>query len=793
MRRAGLVGVAVVLVALMSALFPTSALAGEGDMELGGIFPGRLAFPQEPVSRMLSGRAWLVASGLDPAVRLGQGDLREAPPSSGEGSSLAQLGGGGAALVPYRDPSAKFSRNILVPEDFSQFPYQTEPSLAMDPKDPDHLLLSFIDYGFSSMVSYSSIDGGATWSGPHIAKYPRQDLGIAGDPIVGFDRQGKAYYAFISLNVEEFSIGPLLGQALVSSIAVSQSSDAEITWRDPVKASWSTLTSRVLPSPDDRPRGTITIGFLDKPWMTIGPDPKDPGKDVMYVTYTKFIETLEILWVDELPFLGYPRLETVIELVSSKDGGVTWTKAVEVSPRARYTILFNREEGEESGPRADSLDEPKTQEGSTPLTGPRQVVQGSDVVVAPDGKVFVAWMDTTEDDTFEGLAEIYIRRSDDAGATFSRARRVSGFLEPPFQPRNGAFRYWATAFPKLATGQKGEVYVLYSAPSKGNPDDDGDVFAVVSTDQGETWSGRIRVNDDETSRLQFFPEIAVDPKGVLHAIWADMRDDRPEVRYHIYYASSEDGGRTWSRNARVTDFPTNPNRAFPRGQFIGDYFALVAGPEDVYIAWADGRLGEFGAANQKIAFARKRLMPTPQVFISPPSGPGGKDVVIQGFNFEAEQQVFIEVAGVIVSTARTQNEGRFSAQIFVPISGQGAHRVRVIDASGNVAASSFFMDFGFDTIQKATTRLDELSKRLEATAPVAGSPSPGSEPPLSAEVQQLRTTVDELTRALESRRGISPWLLVAVVGAAIPLLIMAGLLVVLARRPRPARASDADR
>ena len=65
----------------------------------------------------------------------------------------------------------------MIPSDYSQFTFQTEPSIAVDPNDPDHLLVGMIDYNFPNMVSYSSIDGGATWKG-------RIEPNIPGRPLV---------------------------------------------------------------------------------------------------------------------------------------------------------------------------------------------------------------------------------------------------------------------------------------------------------------------------------------------------------------------------------------------------------------------------------------------------------------------------------------------------------------------------------------------------------------------------------------------------------------------------------
>ncbi|MEK7848707.1 MAG: hypothetical protein AAB270_07265, partial [Chloroflexota bacterium] len=237
-----------------------------------------------------------------------------------------------------------------------------------------------------------------------------------------------------------------------------------------------------------------------------------------------------------------------------------------------------------------------------------------------------------------------------------------------------------------------------------------------------------RVNDDGSGRLQFFPALAADPEGNLHIMWADTRDDRTELSYHIYYATSKDGGQTWERNSRVSDFPSNPNYAFSRGRFIGDYFSLKATKDDVYMVWADSRLGQFGSANQKIGFARKRLMPTPSIFLSPPSGPSGRDVVVQGHNFQPDTELFVEMGGVVIASGRSGDDGTFSLRLFVPIAGEGASQVRVMDSSGNVAAASFFTEFGFDSFQKAVTRLEVRVDKLGREAvpePAKGGGAPG--------------------------------------------------------------------
>lgn len=679
---------------------------------------------------VLSGRSWLVASGQDPALRL----MESSKSAEERGGPYFQAPGAGAvALVPYRDPSAKFSRTILLSRDLGRVPFQTEPHLDVDPKDPNHIVAGVIDYNLPGIATYVSIDGGATWEGPSQPKFPRGELAGAGDPTVVFDRQGNVYAAQISLDVVEFRLGSVIGSALVSNVSVSPSEDGGFAWEEPVQASRGGVLVRTFPTgAGERQRGEVEVDFVDKPWMSIGPHWEKPEQDVIYVTYTKFVGLWNLIWSDEVPVLNLAQEEIVVELLRSEDGGQTWSRPVEVSPRVRYL-------SEEGGHR---------------------VLQGSQPLIARDGTLYVAWFDSTDDGPWEGTGEIWVATSRDGGRTFSRPRVAVAFLEPSFRPRSASFRLWGTVFPQLAAGPGQELYIAFTARPADNPEDDGDVFLVRSLDGGKSWERPLRVNDDGSGRLQFFPAIAVDPQGSLHAMWGDTRDDPQELAYHVYYSTSKDQGQTWDLNSRVSDFPSNPNFAFPGGRFIGDYFTIKASQEDVYMAWADSRLGQLGPVNQKIGFARKRLMPSPSIFLSPPSGAAGRDVVIQGHNYQPDSEVFVEMGGVVIATGRAQAEGGFSIQLFVPVAGEGASTVRVIDSSGNVASASFFTEFGFDSFQKAVTGLEAGVKDIAAAQAAQAARSP---PPQQTQAESL------------------PWLAVALAGAAL-LLAAAALTFSLRRR-----------
>ena len=662
----------------------------------------------DPIKDTLSGRAWLMAEGLDPGLKSRPGwdpltrlNWRELGAGAFPAPTLQSAGG---FLVPYRSPAPAFSRDILISRDFSGSPLQTEPHIAVNPYDPDHIIVGMIDYSFPSSTTYVSWDGGASWEGPNQGGYLPDDRVSGGDPVLVFDRNENAYMASISIGIEEFSVGPVFSSSIVSSIAVAKSEDGGYTWPQMVSTARSDVSiSEQQIDPSGRLRGAVEIGFLDKPWMTIGPDPEDPDKDILYVTYVEFILYYQIIYTGELPLLLSREMATTIRVVRSENEGLTWSDPVPAGPTVRRVF--------------GQVDSPS---GAPGMFGSDRALQGGRPIIGKDGTVYVTWLDSTDDGSMEGLGEMYISKSTDKGQTFSTPTIATVFNELPFRPRNAFFRYWGSSFPRLSIGPNNELYLVYVGRPVEKPRDDGDVYFIRSLDGGETWSTPIHLNDDEGESLQFFPELDVGPDGTIHVMWGDMRDDPAHLRYHIYYTSSKDSGKTWgfeieelgirALDTRVSDFGSNPNRGFPYGLFLGDYFGIAATEGDVYLVWADTRMGEFGGINQKIAFARQRSIRKPDIFVSPSAGPGGQSITIQGFNFQPDMNVMIQLEDATIATARSNTEGRFTTGVYVPVTGEGPQMLRVFDESGNFASTSFYTEFGFGDIKEL---YEDLLRQLQ--------------------------------------------------------------------------------
>ncbi len=617
-----------------------------------------------PVANYLSGPVWLNLRGLDP--------LHASSDYAKASETMQAPGVGGAVFIPYREPTQKFSRNIIVSQDLARYPYQAEPHIVSNPRDPDNLVVGLNDYSFFGTSAYVSIDGGATWEGPFAMKLIQRDDYLS-DPTLAFNREGVVYYAYMSIGYRSLRTANVAFIEETASIAISKSDDGGMTWSSPVVVASGGLQLA-------EGGKVVVVTFLDRPRMAVGPDPADTTRDNVYITFTEF--RLRYPMIDVYPYVMAPIIDITIKLACSVDGGLTFRDPVSVSPTCSYPY------GEEE----------------------RKIVQGSRPVVGSDGKLYVAYYESMDDGPWRGLFAPTVTWSLDAGQTFATPVELDYLLEMDFALPPTPFRAWPSMSPQIDIGPGGEVYAVVAAKPPDKPWDDSDIFFFRSLDGGRTWSRRKTLNDDLTVHDQFLPAVAVSRNGTIHVSFADRRDDSADVEYHMYYTRSGDKGESWMPNARVSDYPSNPNFGIPF--YIGDYFTLATGGDDVYIVWTDTRLGRPGSPSEKIAFARMQPVPFPSIFVSPPSGPAGVTVTIMGFNFAPKlREVYIELDGVIVSTVLTNEEGRFTATLFMPISGEGPHTVRAVDISGNVAEATFYTEFGFDTIRGLRQTLQESSNQ----------------------------------------------------------------------------------
>ncbi len=134
--------------------------------------------------------------------------------------------------------------------------------------------------------------------------------------------------------------------------------------------------------------------------------------------------------------------------------------------------------------------------------------------------------------------------------------------------------------------RRGNLYLLESVdPPTGDP---LDVMFAASSDDGQTWSGPVRVNDDPTNNgaWQWFAAMSVaEGSGRIDATWFDTRNSGQVNLSELYYAYSTDGGKTWSENIAVSP-EFDSWLGFPRQDKIGDYDEMISDKLGAMVAYS---------------------------------------------------------------------------------------------------------------------------------------------------------------------------------------------------------------
>jgi hypothetical protein len=487
-----------------------------------------------------------------------------------------------------------------------KFTSHSEPTIAMDPLDHNHLMAGSKMYENNDKYlfkigTYESHDGGRTWDDqgqlPGYCGAPGQcDPNNEGayrttsDVSIAFDDEGNAY-----ANVLDAPGGTAAFRGFNMTVHVKRPGEP---WSGPTTVHdnrINPLTSRLL--------------LDDKNWIAVD-NHTDPGGGPNQPRDGK-VGTMYVCW--SLDGTGVVPLQEIV-VMRSLDGGKTWGGLVP----------------------GDNIPFPLSQK--TLISG-----IGCHLAIGPKGEVYATWYDNQ-------LNALMQAKSENRGRLWTLAAPIAGIagLNDPFAGE--AFRN--LSLPTTAVDGQGNVYVAAaSLNAKGNPllgnlfavgqqiksgelsvdgltellktDDanniagkdykaggDGpgplsgsDIVLFKSTNGGRTYTGPVRVNQDAGNgdADQFQPSIAVTPSGQVNISFFDRRDDPANYFIDTWLARSEDGGRTFN-DRRVSRRMWDPAVNAPTsvsGKFIGDYQGLVADDDVAIPFWNDTQLANLPASDKE--------------------------------------------------------------------------------------------------------------------------------------------------------------------------------------------------
>jgi hypothetical protein len=400
-----------------------------------------------------------------------------------------------------------------------------EPILAVDPRDPQHLVGAWLQdriatSAASAVLTGASRDGGQTWT-PSSPRFTRCSGGTAAnggdyprvaDPWLAIAPNGEVYLVALALNA-------FAGPETVGAIVVSKSADGGLTWSDAV-----TLT-----------RDSIATGFNDKP--TITADPFDAN--YVYAVWDRdFLASQTASGLVEAPLL----------FSRTTDGGRTWEP-----PRVIY-----------AAPGARTI--------------------GPIVVVLPNGDLVNVFGRGLPSGAGELRYDVALVRSSDRGATWSEPVSASDMVLAPLQDPYSTFRLQpdpSLAFiPTVAADRRsGRLHVAWQDGRFGEGEHTYIAY-TTSADGGRTWSPPVRVNKTTGDVPAFVPTIAVLEDGTVGVSYYDLRSATPTeftILTDAWLVScradcAEESAWRETHVAGPFDLARAP---YGRGFFVGDYQGMA--------------------------------------------------------------------------------------------------------------------------------------------------------------------------------------------------------------------------
>lgn len=411
------------------------------------------------------------------------------------------------------------------------------PFMAVDPANPNNVVASFADMRTRRCGLLRSTDAGQTWRKldalPANPSYPSclsNNSNIFQGPLA-FGRNSTLYYALAGWDVEDRAVGS--GGNV--NIMVARSTDLGDTWQ-------TTIVRNVRGAEGDKVENNRPVG-------NIVVDSKTGSDDIVYVA-----------WQYSTPFVVAPNANPTRAVVAvSTNGARNFTDPIDIAAPA-WTDPANRQKAIQSptattlapGATTTTIAAPAGSRAAQPDQAANFGGRNPALTVDNKGNVYALWFNGSANIAPGVLTGEWVSKSTDKGKTWTSTEVT------PMTPYTGGVGRIAWS---PGGGPQGTVHIVSQINDTVTSDNPNGISGIAhvgyqsSTDGGRTWS-QMRFIDDEPHadlRGQYIPMISVAPNGRLDVAWWDTRSD-PGIRGNdVYYSHSEDAGKTWSKNIRITD------------------------------------------------------------------------------------------------------------------------------------------------------------------------------------------------------------------------------------------------
>ena len=298
---------------------------------------------------------------------------------------------------------------------------------------------------------------------------------------------------------------------------------------------------------------------------------------------------------------------TSVQLFRSLDGGINWTVTNAFGGDKQWIAVDDRPSGQGAGhiyqnwnvqfsccsPNdfCRSINNGVSMQSPVPIPSPS--LKWGTLDTGPDGTLYIAGSNLNN--TGHLFTKSTTARNPAVTPTFSPVialnmggNTVTGGINPA-----GMLGPLTIAVDNSTGPTSGNIYALGSV-NNGSDANPINVRFVRSTDDGQTWSAPVLVNDDpDSGAWHWFGTMSVAPNGRIDAIWNDTRNAPPENSFmtEVFYSYSLDGGQTWSANIPLTP-AFDPGVGYPQQDKLGDYYHMLSDNGGANLAYAATFNGE---------------------------------------------------------------------------------------------------------------------------------------------------------------------------------------------------------
>lgn len=255
-----------------------------------------------------------------------------------------------------------------------------------------------------------------------------------------------------------------------------------------------------------------------------------------------------------------------------------------LSPPYKVRMTYTDDGGQNWAPVAD-------------VNNPPQRCFGTDMTINKNGEVLVCWA-VMSDPPSPNEMNIGFAKSSDGGANWSvqespiQTNGITGVLSQKQNIR-------VNSTPRIAVDNtdsqhSGNIYIVTSQKELAPAGNDPDIVLFRSTDNGNTWSQGIRVNQDPVNngKFQFFPAIHIDPQGGINIIYLDDRNTTSDSS-GIFLSRSTNGGDSWT-DYEISDHNFRPTAVSGIGAGnISDHIDITYTNGKLWPVWMDNSTGVY--------------------------------------------------------------------------------------------------------------------------------------------------------------------------------------------------------